>query len=130
MCGWKVCQFFHRDVIFNTLPKLEQIYCVIRYYIEIKDFLYLGKFFISFFFKLVQNEKDGSLTLKFRIFTKYFKEGVKQGNSLASHSQILQNIPRATYRDQKAIEISKLGTMHNSWDEKFDLSSIFQNLEI
>ena len=79
-----------------------------------KRLLISGQVFRQFFFKLVRNEKDGSLTLKFKIFTKYFKEGVKQGNSLVSHSQILQNISKATYRDQKAIEISKLGTMHNS----------------
>ena len=45
----KLCQFlfFCCDVIFDKLPKLGQISCVILYYIEIKDSSYLGKFFVK-----------------------------------------------------------------------------------
>ena len=44
-----LCQFlfFHVNVIFDKLSKLGQISCVIPYYIEIKDSLYLGKFFVN-----------------------------------------------------------------------------------
>ena len=44
-----LCQslFFHRDVIFEKLPKLGQISCAIPYYIEIEDSLYLGMFFVN-----------------------------------------------------------------------------------
>ena len=41
--------FFHCDVIFDKLPKLGQISCVTASYIETKDSLYLGKFFVGFF---------------------------------------------------------------------------------
>ena len=45
----ELCQFlfFYSDVIFDKLSKLEQISCLIRYYIEIKDSLSLGKFFVN-----------------------------------------------------------------------------------
>ena len=49
--GQKLCQFFffHCDFIFDKLSKLGQVSCVIYYYIDIKDFLYMGKFFVNLF---------------------------------------------------------------------------------
>ena len=46
-----LCQFlfFHCDVIFDKLSKLEQISCVIPYYIDVKDSLYLDKFRVNIF---------------------------------------------------------------------------------
>ena len=48
------------------------------------------------------------------------------GSSLTSLSQILQSSFNAIYRDQTTIENPKLETMHNVWDEKFDLPSFFK----
>ena len=39
--------FCYYDIIFEELSKLGQTSCVIPYYIEIKDTLQLGKFFVA-----------------------------------------------------------------------------------
>ena len=48
--GQNLYQFlwFHFDVIFDKLSKLGKISCVIPYYVDIKDSLYLGKFLVNF----------------------------------------------------------------------------------
>ena len=52
------------------------------------------------------------------------------GPFLTSLSQVLQSSFKSTYRDQTITESSKLGTMYIFCDEKFNLSSFFQNFEI
>ena len=56
--------FFHCDIMLK-LSEFGQVSCVIPYYIVINDFPYQGKFTCQSSEKLVQNEKDYSLTLKF-----------------------------------------------------------------
>lgn len=55
----KLCQFlfFHCHAIFDKLSKLGQIYCVIPYYIKIKESLYMGRFFCQSSWKLAQKRK-------------------------------------------------------------------------
>ena len=49
----------------DKLSKSGQISCVIPYYIEIKNSLYLGKYFVNLLENWYKNNKDYSLTLQF-----------------------------------------------------------------
>ena len=80
----KLCHFwfFHCDIIFDKLSELGQISCVVPYYIEIKDSLYLGKFFVNFFENWYKMKKIIAYHNFFFFFVKYFEEGVETGAPL------------------------------------------------
>ena len=115
----KFCQlFFHCDAIVDKLSKLGQISCVISYYMEIKDSLYLSKFFVN----VLKNwcTKWERLTL-----CKIFDGKCEKGTPLTSLSQILQSIFKVTYRNPATIESSKLETIYIFLRSKIWSSVVF-----
>ena len=113
----KLCQFFfHRDVIFKKPSKMGPISCVIPYYIEIKESLYLGKFFSNFFENWYKMRKNTIILF----LCKLFWGRCWNGDPLWGH---FPEFFKAINYDQITIESSKLGTLYIFWGEKFDLQS-------
>ena len=96
------------------------ISCVIPYYIEIKESLYLGKFFSNFFENWYKMRKNTIILF----FCKLFWGRCWNGDPLWGH---FPEFFKAINYDQITIESSKLGTLYIFWGEKFDLQSFWQS---
>ena len=85
-----------------------------------------GQVFRQSSWKLAQNGKDYSLTLKFQNFSKIFGGRCETWAPIWRHfPKFFEAVSKQQYRNETTIESSKLGTMYNCWGEKFDLASFF-----
>ena len=134
----KICQFvfFHCDVFFDKLSiNIGGNFLCNSLLRRNKRLLISGQNLIQSSWKLVQNEADYSLTLKFYFFCEIFGARSEMGPSLTSFSQIVQKSFKAIYLDQTVLESlslesciffeeKKLNFHHFSKTWKFSLTFI------